>query len=333
MANEKREDERIGGMKLREEEIGYSSDQMNACAKCGKANPPNRTNCLYCAAPIANVTEGFGTPKLNLRQLENWENGYNVVALGSVGRSNGGDISKLLGNDVEDIEILAGAASAVPLARLESESDAAIACDHLTRLGIHVRVIGDVALKMGKPSLRSRTVEFLPDAIRFISFNTGESKIVPLADIVLLVVGTVTESKTESVEKRRKKGERKSLSESATSSDDLVVDIYSGEDEQGWRIMTKGFDFSCLGAEKTMLAGENIGRLIERVRSVAPDARFVDDYDRIENAMSAVWDIDRRKDFEGLKRTGILQSGFSSVVRTSNAEQFSKYSRLQRILL
>lgn len=326
-------DEYLGGIKLRGEEIGFGSDQMVVCLKCEKSNPPNRANCLYCAVPIAVFVDGPETPKLNLRRLETWENGYNVVVLNSADKAKTDHVSRFFGNDSEDTEWLLGAANSIPIARLEFESDAEIAKESLSRLGLDVRVVSDIALKVGKPNVRARSLEFLPDAVRFMSFNTGESKVTALKDIALIVVGTVTESRSESIEKGRNKGERKSLSESASSSEDLVVDVYSRDGEQGFRITTRGFDFSCLGAEKTMLAGENIGRLIGKIKSLAADAKFVDEYDRIASALSAVWDVDSRKDFEGLKRTGIWQAGFSSVVRTSNAEQFSKYSRLQRILL
>ena len=325
--------EQIDGMKIREEEIGYSSDQMLACSKCGKANPPNRANCLYCAGPVENFVAGSDTPKLNLRRLENWENGFNVIALSPRCGTGTSELAKIFGPNADEIESLLEASHSVPLARFESESDAVIAKDHLARFEMDAVVVSDVMLKMGKPNVRSRSVEFLPDAILFVSFNTGKSTIVPVNDIALVVTGTVTESKFESIEKGRKKTQRKSISESSTTSDDLVVDVYTGDDEQGWRIMTKGFDFSCLGDEKVMLAGENIRRLVERIRASAPHTKFVEEYDHVGNAMSAVWEIESRKDFEGIKRTGFLRSGFSSVVRTTNVDQFSKYSRLQRILL
>ncbi|NOT47915.1 MAG: hypothetical protein HOP17_09245, partial [Acidobacteria bacterium] len=121
--------------------------------------------------------------------------------------------------------------------------------------------------------------------------------------------------------------------ETATSTDDLVVDLYGSADEQGWRIMAKGFDFSGLGSEKALLAGDNMTRLLGKIRTFASAAKFVDEYGQVAGALSAVWEVDRRKDFEGLNRIGIWKSGFSSVVSTSNLEQFSKYSRLQRVLL
>ncbi|NOT47867.1 MAG: hypothetical protein HOP17_08990, partial [Acidobacteria bacterium] len=277
MSNDHKE-EQIGGMKLREEEIGFSTDQMIACTKCGKSNPPNRANCLYCASSLANFVDSLGGPKLNLRQLENWENGFNVVQVSRIQTADTATIAKFLGHHQENLEDLLGATNCIPLARLESESDAAIARDHLTQLGLDVRIVTDVVLKVGKPNVRARSVDFLSEGICVTSFNTGETKTFSSDQIALIVIGTVFESKHESVEKRKKKGERKAILETATSTDDLVVDLYGSADEQGWRIMAKGFDFSGLGSEKALLAGDNMTRLLGKIRTFASAAKFVDEY-------------------------------------------------------
>ena len=151
-------------------------------------------------------------------------------------------------------------------------------------------------------------------------------------DVALIVAGVIVESKTEAIEKR-KKSERKVLSETATSSDDLLIDLYITGEPAGYRITTKGFDFSTLGTEKGLLAVENIRRLLERLKEFAPAATSVDEFGERMNTLSLVWDVDRRTDFEGLKRTGVWKAGFANVMRTSNLEQFTKYSRLQRIML
>ncbi len=113
----------------------------------------------------------------------------------------------------------------------------------------------------------------------------------------------------------------------------MLIDIYSADTEQGWRITTKGFDFSTLGKEKTLLAADNVRLLLERVKHFAPNALVADEYPELIGLLDEVWEIERRTDFGGLKRTGVWRAGFAKVARTSNLEQFGRYSRLQRILL
>lgn len=330
METDRKDGDLIGGSKVRSEEIGYGADEMAVCPGCQKSNPPNRSSCLYCAKPLQNFRLDRRSVKLNLRELENWENGYNVVLASSGGSIGAGEIEKFFGLGAEDAEALTGAKSIVPLARLESESDASVAVDYLAEIGMKAYVVGDVFLKAKKPNIRARSIEFLPEGLSITSFNTGESVLISPSELTLIVSGTVSESRSESIGKPIRKGERKVLSESATVTDDRAIDLYT-QSGRGWRIITKGFDFSGLGTEKGMLSGENMDRLILRLRQTSAGARFIDEYDRLRQSLTSVWPLDVRRDFDGLKRTGIWQSGFSNVVRSSNLDQFSKYSCLQRI--
>ncbi len=322
----------VGDLKVRSEDIGFDADQMIACPRCGKSNPPNRTRCFYCSAEIESTFAGSGPIKLNLRRLEGWENGYNVILRTPAENVDVTEVARLFGGEPDHVEKLLAAESAVPLARLESERDAAIAEEFLKNLGLNVCVVSDIDLKIGKPNVRLRSVEFLPEGITATAFNTSEKRSFTAGEITSIVTGVLIESKIASVEKGRKKGERKTISETATASDDVLIDIYDASGEQGWRIQAMGFDFSGLGKDKGLLASENIGLLIDRIKQHFPAARFVDDYRGIMNSISTVWEPESRTDFGGLKKTGVWSSGFENVVRTSNLEQFSKYSRLQRIL-
>lgn len=319
-------------MKIQTENIAFSQDQMVECPKCGKPNPPNRTSCLYCVAAIE-VPEGkTGGIKLNLRKLESWENGFNIVLLSKAENADVAAGSRYLKYETEMFERMLAAKDPFPILRIESEKDAELAVEHLASLGFSVRVVRDIELKIGKPCTRLRSVEFMENGVRFTAFNTNEQRLFRSDEIRLIVVGKIVESKLESVE-RKKKDKRKVLSETTTSSDDIVVDVYTADSEQGWRITTKGFDFSTLGNEKSLLAVENIRSLLERLKDLSPAAARAEDYPDIVAPLSEVWDIERRTDFHGLKRTGVWKSGYSSVARTSNLDQFSRYSRLQRLLI
>ncbi len=51
-----------------------------------------------------------------------------------------------------------------------------------------------------------------------------------------------------------------------------MIDIYSREDATGYRIFAKGFDFSCLEAEKEILAAKNLKKLAQKLYEVASEA-------------------------------------------------------------
>ncbi|MEO7674556.1 MAG: hypothetical protein ABIU09_10835 [Pyrinomonadaceae bacterium] len=40
----------LQGMAVQSENIAFGAEELIACVKCGKPNPPNRASCLYCAA-------------------------------------------------------------------------------------------------------------------------------------------------------------------------------------------------------------------------------------------------------------------------------------------
>jgi hypothetical protein len=149
---------------------------------------------------------------------------------------------------------------------------------------------------------------------------------------MLIVPGSMIESKTESVEKRKKR-ESKLISETETTSDEKLLDIYTKGDGSGFRIQTKGFDFSCLGNDKSLFAAVNIDRLQTMLSSLASSAKTVDEYRANVSVLNTIWEPDMQKDFKGLTRTGLVQSGYANVARTSNLTQFTKYSRLQRQLI
>ena len=323
---------RLDGMQIQAENIAFKADEMIACAKCGKANPPNRASCLYCATPIELPEERRLEAKLNLRPLENWEKGFNIVFMPSADDRDTAGMASYLSIDRGVLREMLSATRPFPIARIESEAEAVIAVQQLGKFGLLATIVGDEILQADKLPIRLRGIEFRDSSIVVTAFNTGEKTEIGSEDVRMVVAGSVIESKRESVEKRKKKG-TKLLQEIETASDEKLLDFYCGSDMIGFRVPTKGFDFSCLGAEKGLLAAENMDRLLERLFKFSPTAKMIEEYGAVANVLSTVWELDRRKDFQGLTRTGIGRAGFGNVVWTSNLTQFTKDSRLQRHLL
>lgn len=319
-------------MPLRSEEIGFARDEMTPCAKCGKPNAPNRSICLYCGTPI----EGRAIEKnLDFRPIENWENGLNVVVVGSEQADADGAakaLASLLSAESDVLRSILVSSSKLPIARVEDDqhADAIIKC--LQKFRFRTDTVSDVSLNPTTSPVRLRALTFSDEALVLQLFNTGDSVALPFDRLALIVWGVIFEGRTEATEKR-KRGTSVKLSEAHTSSDTPVIDLYSRDDPMGWRITAHGFDFSCLGDQKSLLVGENIEHLIARLRSVSPATKFVGDYLDNRTLLEHCWPSESRRDAYGFQRSGFARKDLSSVSTTSNAIQITKYSRLQWQLL
>jgi len=325
----------LNDLPMESESISFKPEQMISCEKCGKANPPTRLSCFYCSAEIQISAEHQHLVKLNLRKPENWEKGFNIICLpGMEGRteSNLPTIARLLSIDAEILRQILELKKQIPLARLGSVKEAEAAMQNLMESGLRVLIVSDEILRDDQMPVRLRGIEFSEESFTLTTFNTGERKIIPRRELSLIVTGAIFELKIESFEKRKKK-EIKVLNETQTSNDEVVIDLYDQGDPVGYRIPSKGFDFSCLGADKGLLAADNIRKLVFKLREFVPAAKFVDDYPSIREFLDSVWEVDRRKDFNGIRRTGFGRKDFTNVSTSNNLRQFTKYSRLQRHLL
>ena len=322
-------------MPVQSESIAFKPEEMIACRKCGKSNPPTRLNCFYCAAELEISTASAQHAKLNPRKLENWEKGFNIIYFPDISGESSPDltsIERFLSVDREVLQKVFKINKPLPLARLESHHQAEIAVQNLSLYGLSCLIVSDESLHAERFPVRLRGFEFKRESLVLTSFNTSEKTEILRDDVLMIVTGAVFESKIESVEKRKKK-ESKVLHETQTSSDEVLIDIYCGDDMTGYRIPVKGFDFSCLGTEKGLLAVENMRRLISKLRGFAPGAIFVDDYLPNRGILDTVWEIEQRKDSLGLQRSGFGKTDFTNIASSNNLQQFTKYSRLQRRLL
>ncbi len=322
--------ERLKGMPIRSEEIGFSPDQLKQCVKCGKPNAPDRAACLYCGKEFESGKVG----RLNIRELESWEKGFNVVLV-DIRNANADaaarELSSVLGTEAETLKQMLGSGYQLPVARLESESLAERVADRFADLGIECRIIADEVLNADTRPVRLRSIEFENDAIRLIPFNTGGAPTLRHEAVALIVIGMIIEDRTESVTRRGRR-DTKVLNESQVSHDEPVIDIYSRQDATGWRIPATGFDFSCLGADKTLLASDNMRRLIARLAEFSPSAKIADQYGAVRSLLEHCWTSESEKDAR-MVGARVGRKDVESVVRRNNLGQWTKYSRLQRHLL
>lgn len=325
--------DRLRNLPIRSEEIGFAPDAMIACAKCGRSNPPNRPDCMYCGAAREGST---AEPRLDLRVLESWENGFNVFVTNSgAGDARESAAQMLAGLLLTEPAVMLSILESrlvLPVARLESKTQAEIITGKLARFGIETRVLRDDVLALGQKPVRLRGLEFDEEALVLKFFGKSETERLRRDDLGLIVSGIILEGRTESLGKRKSR-RTVTRSETLTSSDEPVIDIYSRQSRTGWRIRASGFDFSCIGADKSLLVAENMERLISKLANYSPTAKVVHDYAKIRSLLEHCWPSEARKDALGLQRTGFVRRDLSTVLTTNNLVQLTKYSRLQWHLL
>jgi hypothetical protein len=329
-------DQWLKDLPIQAENLAFKSEEMIFCKKCERKNPPTRFDCLYCGAELELSEERSEFLKPNLRKLENWEKGFNLIYSPdsqNFDKAKLPEFAKMLKCNEEFLEKLIGAEKPLPLARVESKKEAEIIQNSLTKFGFQTLIIDDEDLAIEKHARRLRGVKFLDDKIIFILFNQDEIVEIAKKDLALIVSGAIFERKIEATERRVKKAENKILQTGETASDEFLIDIYTRQDATGYRIFAKGFDFSCLETEKGILAIENLKKLAQKLREVATEAKFVDDYLKMREILGNVWQVEERTDSQGLKREGFGKFYLENLTTINNLSQFTKYSRLQHRLL
>ncbi len=320
----------IDGVPVRSENIAFGAEQLVTCGACSRTNPPTRLRCMYCGADLEVPSEIAGSVNPTLRRLEPWEKGFNVVVTGG-SPSSIADLAALLKSEPEFAELASKAPKPLPLARVESEREAGIVSRRLGEIGFETTIVRDEDLAVETAPRRIRGLNFAEETIGFKLFNDESTVTAPIANIKVIVAGAVFQKSVEATEKR-KRGETRMIDATETASDESVIDVYLADDPIGYRILISGFDFSCLGSEKGILAVENIDRLRSRLIALAPDARLAGDYLAVREALGFVWEVEVRRDSLGMKRSSLGRFDFKSISSSNNLEQFNKYSRLQYFL-
>jgi len=322
-ADQNAEHEWLKNLPIRSEEIGFAPGDLVTCPNCGRTNAPNRATCLYCGALPAGVFPG---EKLELRAIEPWENGFNVVLLDPAGadlEKAAGLIAQLVSGERELFKTAFETGKQIPVVRLESEGQARRVRESLSQLGIEAAIVEDAELQASSPPVRLRSIGFEGEQLNIGLFNIDEVHTISADELALVVAGTMIEGRRESLKRKKLRGS-KMLDESATSSDEPVIDLYSSNDPRGWRIPARGFDFSCLGAEKSFVVGENMKKLIAKLVEFAPGVHLVDDYSSVRPFIEATWPSEVKREGRILDRKDV-----ATIFTTNNATQFTKYSRMQ----
>jgi hypothetical protein len=323
----------------------FAPEQMVACEECLRANPPTRLVCLYCGAALPRTKQSAALWRPKLKKLEEWEQGFNVVTLaraaGALTSDAAEEAASLLGLDVGGLKETVLAGRAMPLARAPSADEAWLIVERLRELGLGTEVFPDEVLAR-RPS-RVRAFEFESDAVVCRAGPEAEPRRVAWSEVVLLVTGRVVSRRVEVSERKRGLGGRSETVETRElASDEAVLDLYTSSVEEqeahgaggtGFRVMAGGFDYSCLGGGKGLVAAENFNALVAALRGRAPSAVFDEDYTRLRPLLSDVWPSAERTESLGLRRERAGRFNTEAVTTVSNETQFTRYARLRHLLV
>lgn len=317
-------------------QIGFGTDDMVVCKSCKRKGPPNRTNCLYCGNQFDPADFRIGTVRLKPDKPENWQTGFNLVITGTQQKMHSADletIARIFALDVELVDKLFEAKEALPIARLSSIEDANAALQKLSQVSIGGTIVSDEVFGLKVHAKRLREISFENDRIGLKLFNTGELLEFPKDDLILIVSGSIYEKKIETIERHSKSKENKPLSIDETAKDEKVFDIYNRADPIGFRVFAHGFDFSCLGNEMSILASDNMEKLLLKLKRINMNVTANESYDRIRSLIGGVWEIEAADKSRSVESKGVGKFNINKTTKYSNLNQFTRYSRLKRHLL
>ena len=320
-----------------EERRRFQAAEMVPCGVCLRANPPTRTNCLYCLAILPSTESTVALRKPTLRRLEQWEQGYNNVlvsrAAGNLESRSLTETASLLCLEPDEVKRILNTPEVLPLARAATLEEATLIEDRLRALGVETMIVPDADLAVeNSPPKRIRALEFRDDVMVGLAPAAAEPLSVPWTDVSLIVAGRLFVTRVEVEENKSRGGERDLVDSRELSADDAVLHIYSRQQDGGWRIAAQSFDFSCLRDRKGLLASKNYLLLIEALRERAPQADFDDSYIRVRQSLNAVWPMVQQTEGRGWRRARPGKYNIEAVTTTDNEPQFTRYSRLRQYL-
>ncbi len=313
---------------------GFAPDQMIRCDECLRANPPTRVACMYCSAPLPATEASARLRKPALRPPEKHQTAYNSILLppdSDVSDEMVAEAADLLKLSPENVKRIIAERMPLPVACTASREEAELVVERLGDAGLQSIALSDDELGATETTVRRIKSMTIDDEVVVLhQAGTKDETEVRWRDVVLIVAGRLFVRRVEIQERKTRRAENEIVQTSEFSSDEAVIDFYSLTQPQTWRVSANGFDFSCLGNQKALIANENILRLQQMIAANAPQARVDDSYKRLRHTLDLVWGSQQETQSSGWRRErpGKLSVGLATT--NSNESQFTRYSRLRR---
>jgi hypothetical protein len=312
----------------------FAPAELITCDECLRANPPSRSQCLYCGANLPQKTWEHSETRAQPAEIDKpakaTEACYLVLRsteINTVSEASLAEIASILHVKPQEMASLIGVGRSVPLARCGTAEQATVLAARLRSLGIEVSTFREDKFDLDLPARKIRALEFSDDAITAKVLKGGDIS-AAWSDLILIVIGRLIVRRVE-VEERKRRGRAKPLDTRELFSNEPVMDLYTGSNEVAWRISPNGFDFSCLGSEKSMTAFQNFSTLIDRVQIRAPKAEVDDSYRNLRPVLANIWSLEPETRKGEWRRSGAGKVDVATVTTTNNEAQFNYYSRLR----
>jgi hypothetical protein len=265
-----------------------------------------------------------------LRQPEKHQLGYNNILFPVEGITTEviNEAAALVKLTAENVQQLLSQSVPLPVARTASRDEADLVTLRLRDLGLQCVTIGDEELGSSSVVRRVRAMSFDDERVVVYHSGTEETEIL-WADVILILTARLIETTVEIKERMTRKKENVIIDTNEFFRDEVVIDFYTETHSFTWRVGTTGFDFSCLGSEKALVANENINRLQKVIVAKAVNAQVDDSYRGVRNLLELAWSTQPETQSSGWRRErpGLRSIGMATT--KSNEVQFTRYSRLR----
>ena len=299
------------------------------CPRCARKTPAVRALCLYCGEPLP-VTKIEAAPEQ--RTIDSFELAFNTVLEPVVGTATGRAESALataLKLTPADVRTFIESRKPVPLARCQSHQEAEMIAELVRTCGLSAVVVADEELCLNSDLIRATGITRTADGIQ-VQHRDGALGI-SASEIKLLVVGRLRNTRVDFTESKAGMRSRAStvLDTAEFFSEETLLDVYTSNLGQSFRIKSDGFDYSGIVHPLSFRTEVNFGGLIDELHAIAPAAIIDQDFAESSQLYCRAWPERSRTESGGVKRKGLSYRPVSkSSVIKDNRDQFERYSRL-----
>ena len=148
----------------------------------------------------------------------------------------------------------------MPVARTASREEAELVILRLKDLGLRCVTVSDEELGLSFSETSVKRVGAMSfDNERVMIYHSGSEQMsISWSDVILILPARLIETRLEIKERMSRKKENEILDTNEFFRDEVVIDFYTATHSFTWRVGATGFDFSCLGSEKALVANENM---------------------------------------------------------------------------
>ncbi|MEK6302875.1 MAG: hypothetical protein AABO41_19365 [Acidobacteriota bacterium] len=303
------------------------SQDVTNCPRCERRTPAARGQCIYCGETLPFSRIQAAPPQ---RNIDSFEAAFNTVlepGLTTPSESVTAAFAAALKIEPSEAQSFIDAGKPIPLARSQTRQEADMIAALVRTCGLRATVIPDEDLSLATDLLRARRLTVTTNELQV--HHAGGDLIVPSADIKLLVLGMLKNTRIDYTERVARGESSNVVDTSEFVADEALVDVYSGEMNRSFRIKSDAFDYSGLVSPLSFRAEANFKAALQALTSAASGAKLDDDFARVRGLLARAWPERTRNEARGIKRSGIALRPISQASLISdNRDQFDRYSRL-----